>query len=68
MIIKGMEQIQAWTMRKEFESNLEVSDSRKDENMDKYKCHKYLKLKQLDTVTFVAQIQFGQDISNAVPD
>ena len=46
MIIRGMEQIQAWTMRKEFESNLDVSDSLNDENIDKYKCHKYLKWKK----------------------
>jgi len=43
MIIRGMEQMQAWTMRKEFERSLEVSDSRRDENIDKYKCHKYKK-------------------------
>ena len=40
-----MEHIQAWTIRKEFESNLDVSDSLNDENIDKYKCHKYLKWK-----------------------
>ena len=46
MIIRGMEHIQAWTIRKEFESNLDVSDSLNDENIDKYKCHKYLKWKK----------------------
>ena len=45
IIIRGMEQTQAWTIRKEFESNLDVSDSRKEENIDRYKCHKYLKWK-----------------------
>ena len=46
MIIRGMEHIQAWTIRKEFESNLDVSDSLNDENIDKYKCHKYLQWKK----------------------
>jgi hypothetical protein len=43
MIMSGIEATTAWTMRKLFESSLEVSVSRIEENMDKYKCQPYLK-------------------------
>ena len=56
MIIRGMEHIQAWTMRKEFESNLDVSDSLNDENIDKYKCHKYLKGKKIKNCIYIIGI------------
>ena len=56
-----MEQIQAWTMRKEFESNLDVSDSLNDENIDKYKCHKYLKWKKKNQELYLYIIAYIQN-------
>ena len=42
MTIKGIDDTQLWTIRKVLDNIFEVSDSLKEENMDKYKCQRYL--------------------------